>query len=140
MKLIRIQQPRKSLERGCQKLISPQDSDFRKWRSPLKAFLNEFTPSNTLAWQLEDLLGTFLAEYGEGMGMHSDNIQLLPVLAQSLYISHSTPCTLQSQPHPLFIQQTAGGSALRISGGVRRPLPGVLCAACRGTKPSKLTS
>ena len=45
--------PRKSLEGGCPKSIPPQGSGFQKWRSPLDAFLNEFTPSNTLAWYAE---------------------------------------------------------------------------------------
>ena len=38
------------LRRGRQKSISPQGSGFQKWRARISAFLNEFTPSNTLAW------------------------------------------------------------------------------------------
>ena len=42
--------PRKSLEGGSQESIPQQDSGFQKWRSPLKALLDEFTRSNTMAW------------------------------------------------------------------------------------------
>ena len=42
--------PDQSLRRGRQKSISPQGSGFRKRRAPILALLNEFTPSNTLAW------------------------------------------------------------------------------------------
>jgi len=44
-------EPRKSLGRGCHKLILPQGSGFQRWRSSLKALLNEFTLSNILAWK-----------------------------------------------------------------------------------------
>ena len=44
--------PRYSLGRSRQKSIPPQGSGFQKWRSVLKTILNEFTPSNTLAWQV----------------------------------------------------------------------------------------
>ena len=42
--------PRQSLRRCRQKSISSEGSGFQKWRSPSEALLNEFTPSNTLAW------------------------------------------------------------------------------------------
>ena len=42
--------PRKSLGGGCQKSIPAHGIHFKRWRSPLKALLNEFTPSNTLVW------------------------------------------------------------------------------------------
>ena len=42
--------PRQSLRGGRQKSISPQCSGFRKWRSPILAFLKGFNPSTTLVW------------------------------------------------------------------------------------------
>ena len=42
--------PRQSLGRGRQKSIFPQDNGFQKWRSHPDAVLNEFTPSNKVAW------------------------------------------------------------------------------------------
>ena len=38
--------------RGLPKVNFSQGSGFQKWRSPSKALLNEFTPSNTLAWKV----------------------------------------------------------------------------------------
>ena len=42
--------PRQSLRRGRQKSIFPQGSGFQKWKQAQVAVLNEFAPSNTLAW------------------------------------------------------------------------------------------
>ena len=44
--------PRQSLGRGRQKSIPPQGSGFQKWRPCAVTVLNEFTRSNTLAWQM----------------------------------------------------------------------------------------
>ena len=44
-------QPRQSLRRGRHKSISPEASGFQKWRAPMLALMNKFTPSNTLSWK-----------------------------------------------------------------------------------------
>ena len=48
--------PRQSLRRGRQKSISPQGSGFQTSTAQRVAPLDEFTPSNTLAWYLPALL------------------------------------------------------------------------------------
>ena len=44
------QVPRQSLERVAKSRLSLTGSGFRRWRSSPETLLNEFTPSDTLAW------------------------------------------------------------------------------------------
>jgi len=48
--LLRMSPPRQSLRRGRQKTISPHGSGFQKSNLSPETVLNDFTPSNTLAW------------------------------------------------------------------------------------------